>query len=128
MVYAHVNGTGKRVLDLDALVPDRPTVRINGTDYELHVPGDFGARESVRFQRLQATLTRLGALPEPTDADAEAISEALTEAMRLLFVNCPEEVLVTLTDGQKLAVLQVFPKAVQGTPPPPTTPTPEADP
>jgi hypothetical protein len=117
------NGTGrKRVLDLDALVPDRPCVRINGVDYELHMPGDFGALESVKFQRLQTELQRLGAIPEPTDEDAAAISTALTDAVRLLMVECPDEVLLTLKDGQKLMILQVFPKAAQATPPAATTP------
>jgi hypothetical protein len=101
------------LLDLSTLAPERPTIGIDGTAYEMAVPADFGVLERTRIDRLQAKVLKLGDIPEDeSDEDADersrALQRVLTSFAALVLPDVPADVRDKLTDNQLLGIMQAF--------------------
>lgn len=94
------------ILDLDTFA-DRPTVLIDGTEYELLThsllsPLD-GHRMSTAYARISELMEKAALTPEE-----EHELEALPDRMCRMVLEAPEEVHVKLTKKQRMAILSTF--------------------
>lgn len=116
----------KPLLDLATVDPvDRPFITIDGKRYDLAVSADFGILD---FARLDGLVDRLNALREAaegtdvlSDDAVDELSGILTRGARMV-LRAPAEVIASLNDTQRLAVVQAFTAASRTRTPEPTTP------
>lgn len=107
------------LLTLETLEPDRPTIRIDGAEYELALPDDFGLIESARLARLMRQATEAQKAAEDLPADASLEGEALDGLERVLdgtlamILRAPADVLARLNSSQKVAVIAAFGPAME---------------
>lgn len=91
------------ILELSTLI-ERPTIRIDGTLYELRAPDELSVMDG---QYLTHAGKRIDALARTEDAD-EHLPMLLDEVIRRVTVDLPEEVLGKLKESQKLSICEVF--------------------
>ena len=124
----------KPLLDFTTLAPDRPTVRIDGIEYELALLDDFGIREQARLAGLlrqaAALETEVEAMPalEPTgnaatdaalatlgplsDDQAERVAAFIDQVVGVI-LHAPAEVRARLSEPQKRLIIVTFMPTVQ---------------
>lgn len=108
---------GKPLLTLETLAPDRPTIAIDGTEYELAMPGEFSLRQEAENARILRKGTALleraqKEAGETLEPKLEADVEELLGEVTAVILHAPPEVLGRLHWRQKLAVIQAFEQAV----------------
>ena len=97
-----------RVLTFDTLI-ERPTVAIDGVEYDMALPDDFGILALAKIDRMQRDLGLLMARPDDlTDRELERIAGILDGLTALVLPDVPDERRGRLRDAQKLAVVQAF--------------------
>ncbi len=98
------------LLDLSTLAPTRPSIRIDGIDYEMAVMGDFGAVELFRIRTLgnEALAVQKVKDKDYTEQHAIDFSTNLSSQVQMLLTGLPDEVLAKLTDQMKGRILEVF--------------------
>lgn len=85
----------------------RPTVRINGVEYEMRLSSDFTIEEYRRFETLGPRLAAL--LLQETLSAGEAVErEALADEGCRLALVAPEVVLARLGGPNRIAILEAF--------------------
>ena len=110
------------ILDLSTLAPDRPKIRIDGVIYEIAVNDDFGILDSHRLERLRLPMAAYADIETPTEANIEAMSDALKEFTAMVVRDATPELMAKLTENQKLSILRVFTNAAGWTEPEPSRP------
>lgn len=101
------------VLSLDTIIP-RPTVRIDGKDYQMRSADEFAwlvYRGKAGLFRKAATLM---VLPRRTVAQDKEVERLLGPLVQEL-VLAPAKVLTRLSDAQRFQVLEVFSQLLQTT-------------
>lgn len=110
-------GNDAPLLDLDALVPEHPTVKIrtpehpDGKLWEMRTRPEFSILELKRIERLGQQATALGerTVTEYTEAELAQVTEMLEDLLRLvMFKPLDEQTLGALRLDQKLAIIEVF--------------------
>lgn len=101
-----------RLLTLDTLA-ERATVRIDGTDYEMQTPEDFGLADLARIQRLQGDLSGLTERTDLDDAEIARLVNVLDAFTAMVLPGMPDDVRARLRDGQKLAIIRAFQAATE---------------
>ena len=105
------------LLDLSTLAPDRPIIRIDGTDYQMHVMTDFGAVDLYHVRALGNAALAIQRVKEKdyTEQHAKDFSENLSQQVQMVLIDLPDEVLEQLTDRMKGNILEVFSKTAAAT-------------
>lgn len=85
-----------RLLDLSTTDFDRPTVRIDGVDYEMRSSDEMSPRQYVRLIAVGRALTDLDASEE---GSLQKCADLLEENVRLLMVDVPDDVVEKMTPG-----------------------------
>ena len=98
------------LLDLSTLAPTRPTIRIDGTEYQMHVMDDFGAVELYHLNVLGEEAVKIQRVRQKGRTEQQAIdfSENLSKQVNMMIIDLPDEVLAKLTDPMKGQILKVF--------------------
>lgn len=96
------------LLELSTL--ERPTILIDGREYELMRPDDLGLRDLMRIRRLQSQLAKWQAMDEDalSDEDLDQAAGLLDTLCRMLLPETPAEVYARLSDGHKGQIVQAF--------------------
>jgi hypothetical protein len=101
------------VLDLDTVVPDRPTARIKtaedreGTLYEMRLPAEFGIEEEQLFRSELREYSELMEGNALTSAAKKRLKARLNHLSQKILL-APPEVLEQLSDRQRQAVVTNF--------------------
>lgn len=110
--------TADPVLDLGSLDPERPKLRIDGTDYRYRVDMDLDLVHLAKIERIRERIAELadtaGTDPGATASTEQAalVSGLLREGVELvLYDELPDEVAGKLNDVQRLAVIDAFTRA-----------------
>lgn len=93
-----------QLLDLNTLV-DRPTVRIDGRDYELRHRDELSLLEDHRIVALNRRAADLGEFADATEEQVAETVAALDEILGMLNKELP---LDALTDLQKAAIARAW--------------------
>lgn len=101
-----------QILDLDALAPERPRVKLPGGDlYELTVPSDLGIVALKSIEKFSNEVGELqGKEEELTEDEVAMLSDALNRLARLLIRDAPPAKIDALDDYQKIALASNFQK------------------
>jgi hypothetical protein len=101
---------GKPLLDLDTLEHD--VIAIDGKQYEIMQPDDFGLADLAAIRRAYRTVLAVQGKAEAdlTDDDLEQLAKALDAVTQKAIPSMPAEVLARLRDGQKLQIVATFTK------------------
>ena len=96
--------------DLSTLAPTRPTIRIDGTTYQLRVLKEFGAVDLYHVRRLgnEAQAIQRVKPKDYTEQNAMDLSAILSEQINLIIIDLPPEVLAKLPDPMMADILEVF--------------------
>ncbi len=105
--------TAQPLISLSTLAPERPTIAIDGTPYELALPEDFGLKEQAQLRKLHRQIAPIQSKDDPTDDEIAIMAQALDRLVGLVLPGLPEAVRGKLRDAQKLAILQAFPLAAE---------------
>ena len=104
---------GKELLDLDALVPDRPTVRIrtendrDGKLWELRVRAELSIAEIQNIMRLAERVDALGS--DMTLETMTTVQESTDKLLKIAFAGpYDEELRDVLTLEHKVAIVEAF--------------------
>ncbi len=95
------------LLDITTLI-DQPTIKIDGEQYDILHPDQLGILD---FQRLSAMAERLAALTSKTDVsecEAAELVKIITNLTDRIMNGVPGDVRAKLTEGQRIAVAEVF--------------------
>ena len=112
------------LLDFSLIEPERPFIRIDGTNYELAMPEDFGIIERARLEKLQRRAAELHQRVEDlSEEDAAELVRVVEQLVALVVPTMPADVRSRLRDLHKLRIIEVFLRAVGAlkepiTPPP----------
>jgi hypothetical protein len=109
----------KKILELDALVPDRLAVEITsefeGTKlYELKDKSEIGIENLVTIGKTYKEITRIQNLTEEEfdEAAAQQLSFEMDKFCKLLILDCPNEVHRELQDHHRMRIIEAFRQAV----------------
>lgn len=105
------------LLTIETLAPDPIYVAIDGTDYELARPEDFGLREEAENARLLRKAARVLERVEASKRETltpklEKELEALLDGFIAVILRAPEPVRKRLRFRQQMAIVQLFTTAV----------------
>lgn len=95
---------------LEELATERPTVTLlNGVDYEMRVPSEFGIDEQVQMLRVSRVIERVvgGEGDVLTDKEREDLSASLDRSIRLILI-APEAEIDRLDDRTKQRLLDFY--------------------
>lgn len=96
----------KCILDLDALDPERETVKLDGKEYEIYTYEDFSLKENARLTKI------LGGLIEPDSiADETEYEERLASFLSIVVPGVSVETIKAMPYAKKSALLTAFWKA-----------------
>jgi hypothetical protein len=100
----------KPLLDLDT--QERDVIAIDGKQYEILQPDDFGLADLAAIRRAYRTVVSVQGKSEDdlTDDDIEQLGKALDAVTQKVIPDMPAEVLARLRDGQKLQIVATFTK------------------
>lgn len=98
------------LLDISTEVPDRPIVKIDGSEYELSIPDDFVFAEYMWLAKEGQKFTEL-TMKEGVNGELEVQLDLL---VRKAFHDIPDEVFKKLNTIHKAEVLNLFLEAVEG--------------
>ncbi len=106
----------------------RKVIKIDGKQYELAAPQDFQIQEYLWLSKKGEKIAELG--PESHDAaKLTELTKLLDELIRkIVYTRMPRRVLRELDNGQKIAIVNAFTRAVgikEATPRPRARPTPQ---
>lgn len=93
----------KTLLELTTNEPTRAVIKIDGKNYELRAPEDFGLKEDAEHKRTMKLLADAG-----PNQDWQKMAEALNTMLRAVVIDIPEELVNKLKDNQKMAIIQAF--------------------
>ena len=110
------------VLDLSTIAPIRPVVRIDGDDYEVALSSDFGLVDNHRLEELRKPMAAYASGDSEDQETVEAMAAALKEFTGMVLRGSEPELLDKLTEGQRLAIIQVFTDTAGWQAPTPATP------
>lgn len=97
-------------LDL-ALAPERPLVRIAGTEYEMRHPTEVSLKEYVRIQRQAEGIEQMfkdRGDEGVTEDEADKLAALLDELARYVLPEAPEALHKRLTDTARMSILRAF--------------------
>jgi hypothetical protein len=97
-------GLNGPLLDLHTLI-ERPTVKIDGVEYELRTPGELTLEERARAGLVANTLRAEPASPSP-EAAAD-MSRAIDQICRIVLL-APDAVQQRLKDVHRLQIVETF--------------------
>jgi hypothetical protein len=106
------------LLELSTLAPERPFIVIDENRYELAMAEDLGLVEVAEMTRAEKEVAELQA-SDLDDLTAPKRAAELLLQMTRRILRAPDEVIVRLTDFQRLAVCNAFTRSVRGTTPAP---------
>jgi hypothetical protein len=101
------------VLEIDTLIPQRPTARIKtpkdreGKLYEMRLPAEFGVEDEQRFRSEMREFSRLIQADTLTKAERQRLVARVNDLCHRILV-APPEVLAELNDRQRQAVITHF--------------------
>lgn len=104
----------------------RPLVVIDSVRYEVKQRDDFGLRDFVRLQALKSQVYEKMIRDvdgELTPDDVSDIEKQLREFVRLVMLECPDDVIDKLKDTQKLKIVELFNSELERTMPQPPAQT-----
>ena len=96
------------VLELRDADPLRPFLKLAGEKYHFKLQSDLSILEIARVQSFGRKFQQLGDVDEVTPELAEQISEALADAMQLVMYDMPADVAASLSDGERMEIVQAF--------------------
>jgi hypothetical protein len=97
-------GLNGPLLDLHTLI-ERPTVKIDGVEYELRTPGELTLEERARSGVISTVLRAEPASPSPEEA--AKLSQALDQMCRMVLL-APDAVHVRLRDEHRFSIAGAF--------------------
>ena len=103
-----------KILTLDLLDPERPSVQIEGKMYEMRIVSDFGIRDVAKMKKISRKVTVTDEEISNTESDEEAdnkivgMIDSIDEFVRMVLPSLPEETLVKLKDSHKIGIMQFF--------------------
>lgn len=95
------------VLDMQTLV-ERPTIALNGEEYEILSPQELSVVDYHRFERMGRSIDRLHAKSKLTKKEEERLTGLVAELSDRIMVGVPDEVRASLKDSHRLAVIEAF--------------------
>jgi hypothetical protein len=98
--------TAPRLLDLDTLI-SRPTVRIDGVDYELLSPNEVSVLDYRRLTRPGVRMVEIENLADPTP-DEKAEYERILDTQCRQILLAPDEVHARLRSAERDRILATF--------------------
>lgn len=102
----------KKLLELSTLLPDRLFVTIDSVDYELKAKEEFGFENLAQLQALLNQVQFVQNAASITAEEARDLSDAMDKFLRLILIDCPDEIHKRLRDAQRLEIFNVFQQAI----------------
>ena len=100
----------KCILDLDALDPERETVKLDGKEYEIYTYEDFSLKENARLRKVGTKI--LDGLIDPDSiADETEYEEQLASFLSIVVPGVSVETIKAMPYTKKSALLTAFWKA-----------------
>lgn len=92
-------------LELSTETPERSTIAIDGKPYALRAPGEL----SIIEERLVLGVSNRGSnIAELSDEQAASLESDLNKAVRVVFVDAPNEQIDKLRDPQRFQIITAF--------------------
>lgn len=97
----------KCILDLDALDPERETVKLDGKEYEIYSFEDFSLKENARLRKVGATILD-GQIAPDSVADEAEYEKQLDSFLSIVVPGVSVETMKAMSYAKKLALLTAF--------------------
>jgi hypothetical protein len=98
-----------KLLDLSTIDPERPVIAIDGKEYDMQLPDDFGLSKLAQLQRLQRKAADIvGRVDALSDSDVQGMADALDGFVLMVLPSVPPEVRAKLRDAQKMNIIAAF--------------------
>lgn len=104
------NGSTRTLLlDIDTLAAPRDFIRINGVTYDVAAPGQHGVRWRAKVDALMERLRELEAVgTDLSEDDDREFTDKLSELVRMVVPDLPDDVLVALDDDTRTDIAAAF--------------------
>ena len=99
--------TDDDILSLETILK-RPKIRIDGAVHEITAPGELSLQENYRLSQAGQKLANLRGTKGLKPAQQTQLTTTLNEICDVILKPVPMEVRKTLTENNKLAVIEVF--------------------
>ena len=95
------------ILSIETILK-RPKIKIDGALYEIIAPGELSLEQNYRLSELGQKLANMRNTRGLKHAQRAQMAETLTQICKIILEPVPAAVQATLTDANKLAVIEVF--------------------
>lgn len=125
-----MTSTPTPILELRDETPERPFLMLAGEKYHFALVSDLSVEQLALVQQSGRKFEAMGSVDEVTPELAREISAALASSMQFVMYDMPDDVLASLSDGERIAILQAFTNALStaANPAAPSATTPPASP
>lgn len=103
--------TKNAVLSLREKEPDRPFLSLGGTRYHFKLKADLSIQESLEVARVGKRFQGFD-LVEADEASGTQFAEDVCSSVRIVMYDMPKDVQASLTDGERMAIIEAFGRAL----------------